>query len=212
MEKIIHVEHSKGKMEGMLKLPANCQGIVLFAHGSGSSRFSPRNNFVADFLNEGGLATLLIDLLSKEEDSVYATRFDIDLLTDRLSKVVAWLQATQETLQLPIGLFGSSTGAAAALQVASKLGNAIEAVVSRGGRPDLAMGSLRRVTAPSLFIVGGADFGVIELNEKAFQELGCKKQFEVIPNATHLFEEPGCLEEVAKVAREWFQRHLGTRK
>lgn len=208
VEKLIHVTHAHVTLEGMLKIPPLAKGIVLFAHGSGSSRFSPRNNFVADVLNEAGLATLLIDLLTKQEDENYQTRFDINLLTQRLGLVVQWLKKQPETKHLSIGLFGSSTGAAAALQVASAMDKEIKAVVSRGGRPDLAMAILDNVTAPTLFIVGGNDFGVIELNQEAYERLACLKKFEIIPNATHLFEEPGCLEEVASLAKKWFNKHL----
>lgn len=208
MEKLIHVKEADITLEGMLKVPPGAEGIVLFAHGSGSSRFSPRNNFVANVLHEGKLATLLIDLLSPEEDSVYQTRFDIDLLTKRLTLVIQWLKKQTETKDLSIGLFGSSTGAAAALRVAAALREKIKAVISRGGRPDLAMAVLNDVTAPTLLIVGGNDFGVIELNQQAYAKLNCIKKLEVIPNATHLFEEPGCLEEVAEIAREWFKAYL----
>ena len=192
-----------GTIEGILKIPEGAKGIVLFAHGSGSSRFSPRNNFVADVLNQAGLATLLIDLLSVEEDEIYRTRFNIELLTQRLTVVVDWIQQNHP---LKIGLFGSSTGAAAALQLASELD--LGAVVSRGGRPDLAMNVLHRVKAPTLFIVGGHDFGVIELNQEAFERLTCVKKFEIVPHATHLFEEPGCLEQVAELAKNWFKKYL----
>lgn len=212
MEKLIHVKHAQVVMEGMLKIPQNAQGIVLFAHGSGSSRFSPRNNFVADVLNEGGLGTLLIDLLSRQEDEIYQTRFDIGLLTERLTMVIQWLKKQPETQNLSIGLFGSSTGAAAALQAAAAMGEKIKAVVSRGGRPDLAMTVLDSVTAPTLFIVGGNDFGVIELNQEAYEKIISPKKFEIIPNATHLFEEPGCLEEVARLAKDWFKKYLVSNK
>lgn len=212
MEKLIRLKHQEVLIEGMLKIPQSAQGIVLFAHGSGSSRFSRRNNFVADILNDAGLATLLIDLLSKQEDEIYETRFDINLLTDRLIVVVKWLEQQSDTQNLGLGIFGSSTGAAAALRVASKPGQEIQAVVSRGGRPDLAMNTLDNVTAPTLFIVGGNDFGVIELNQEAFSRLTCSKKFEIVPNATHLFEEPGCLEEVARLAKEWFSKHLNRKK
>lgn len=208
MEKLIHVTHADVKLEGMLKIPSGAQGIVLFAHGSGSSRFSPRNNFVASALNEGRLATLLIDLLSPEEDAVYETRFDIKLFTERLILVIQWLKKQPETKDLSIGLFGSSTGAAAALQAAAALGKDIMAVVSRGGRPDLAMKVLDNVMAPTLLIVGGEDFGVIELNQEAYDKLVCVKQMEIVLHATHLFEEPGCLENVAQLAKEWFQKYL----
>jgi putative phosphoribosyl transferase len=211
MEKLIQIKHQDVVLEGMLKIPHDAQGIVLFAHGSGSSRLSPRNNFVADVLNEAKLATLLIDLLSKQEDETYQTRFDIDLLSDRLNVVVEWLQSQSNTQNLALGIFGSSTGAAAALRVAAKRGQEVKAVVSRGGRPDLAMDLLDSVVAPTLFIVGGDDFGVIELNQDAFSHLCCLKKFEIIPHATHLFEETGCLEEVARIATAWFHQHLKPR-
>jgi len=207
-EELIHVIKDKIKLEGMLKIPPEAEGIVLFAHGSGSSLFSPRNNFVANILNNNKLATLLIDLLSEKEDEVYETRFDIGLLTKRLILVVEWLDKHSETKNLSLGLFGSSTGAAAALQVAAALGKKIKAIVSRGGRPDLAMQVLNKVVAPSLFIVGGSDYGVIELNETAFAELNSIKKLDIVPHATHLFEEPGCLEEVARLATEWFTQYL----
>lgn len=212
MEKLIQIKYKNVTLEGMLKIPPAASGVVLFAHGSGSSRFSPRNNFVADVLNNAGLATLLIDLLSKQEDENYQTRFDITLLTERLNLVVHWLKKQPDTQHLNVGLFGSSTGAAAALCVAAEMGKDIQAVVSRGGRPDLALNLLDRVTAPTLFIVGGDDFGVIELNQEAYRQLTCFKKFEIIPNATHLFEEPGCLEEVARLAKEWFNQYLTVNK
>lgn len=204
LEKLIHLS----AMEGMLKIPEGAKSIVLFAHGSGSSRLSPRNNFVADVLNNSQLATLLIDLLTPEEDAVYETRFDIPLLTERLSNVVKWLTKQPETKNLALGLFGASTGAAAALEVAALHPKQIKAVVSRGGRPDMAMNALGNVIGPTLFIVGGNDFPVIELNKKAFEILICTKKLEIIPHATHLFEEPGCLDEVARVSNEWFHKHL----
>lgn len=208
MEELIEVKAENIALEGMLSIPDAAAGLVLFAHGSGSSRFSPRNNFVAKALQQKGLGTLLIDLLSKEEDENYQTRFDIDLLSTRLGMVHAWLQRSSATMDLPIGLFGSSTGAAAALQLAATLKEKIKAVVSRGGRPDLAMPYLKQVSAPTLLIVGGNDFGVIELNEQAFQTLLCKKEIAIVPKATHLFEEPGCLEEVAFLASDWFNKYL----
>ena len=208
MEKLIHISHPKGPMEGMLQIPPAAKGIVLFAHGSGSSRLSPRNNFVSRHLNQAGLATLLIDLLTQEEDAIYQTRFDIDLLVQRLELVAEWLTKQPETQNLSLGLFGASTGAAAALGLAAKMGSKIKAVVSRGGRPDLAIPVLDKVTAPTLIIVGGHDFGVIELNEQAFAYLKSTKQFEIVPRATHLFEEPGALEEVATLAEKWFQTYL----
>lgn len=209
MEKLIHIKANGVTIEGMLKVPDKAKGLVLFAHGSGSSRFSPRNNFVADVLNEGNLGTLLIDLLSREEDEVYQTRFNIELLSDRLIKVTDWLQKQPETKDLNLGLFGSSTGAAAALFVAARLKDQIKSVVSRGGRPDLAIPVLHQVVSPTLLIVGGNDFGVIELNQEAYEYLTCPKKFEIVEGATHLFEEPGCLEEVSKLAEKWFKKHLG---
>lgn len=205
---MVNIPYNEGELEGILKTPEGARGIVLFAHGSGSSRFSPRNNYVADVLNKAGLATLLIDLLTEKEDEIYRTRFNIELLTERLTTVVGWLKEQPNTKGLSIGLFGSSTGAAAALMLASVLGEEIKAVVSRGGRPDLAMPVLDKVKAQTLFIVGGNDFGVIDLNMEAFEKLVCVKKFEIVPYATHLFEEPGCLEEVAKLARNWFKKHL----
>lgn len=204
MEKLIHVSHGHLSLEGMLKIPPGAKGIVLFAHGSGSSRFSPRNNFVADVLREGGMATLLIDLLTSQEDENYQTRFDIDLLTERLALVAEWLKKQPDTKDLALCLFGASTGAAAALKLAARLGDSVKAVVSRGGRPDLAMDILDQVKSPTLFIVGGSDYGVIGLNQTAFDQLTCVKKFEIVPHATHLFEEPGCLEQVAQLAKAWF--------
>lgn len=209
MEKLIHIADHDMEMEGMLRIPPEALGIVIFVHGSGSSRFSPRNNFVANVLyDKGNLGTLLIDLLTKKEDEIYQTRFDIDLLTRRLMAIMKWLEKQLETKQLAVGLFGASTGAAAALNLAASQGIKIGAVVSRGGRPDLALASLGKVLAPTLFIVGGDDVGVIELNQQAYALLNCEKKFAVIPHATHLFEEPGCLEEVASIANQWFTKHL----
>ncbi len=203
----IKVQCNGHLLDGILRIPDDVKEIVLFAHGSGSSRFSPRNNFVADILYENHLASLLIDLLSQQEDEVYQTRFDIDLLTERLIAVIRWLQEQPETKNLKIGLFGASTGAAAALQAAALMKDEICAVVSRGGRPDLAMEKLPLVTAPTLLIVGGNDFGVIELNQSAYKRLRGTKKIEIIAGATHLFEEAGCLEEVAKLSTAWFQKH-----
>lgn len=208
MEQVIHVKVDNVSLEGMLNVPKNGKGIVLFAHGSGSGRFSPRNNFVANVLHQANLGTLLIDLLTKQEDEIYQTRFNIALLTERLIAIVHWLKKQKETQNLSIGLFGASTGAAAALEVAAALGKDIKAVVSRGGRPDLAINVLEKVVSPTLIIVGGNDFGVIELNKEAFELLICKKKFEIIPHATHLFEEPGTLEEVARLAKDWFVKYL----
>jgi putative phosphoribosyl transferase len=198
-----------GEVEGALDLPTGASGVVLFAHGSGSSRFSPRNNFVAGALRNAGIGTLLMDLLTPAEDEIYRTRFNITLLTERLALAADWLAASAAAADLPLGLFGASTGAAAALQLAAERKDGIAAVVSRGGRPDLAgQVALARVKAPTLFIVGGRDEGVIELNESAFLHLNCKKRIDIVPGATHLFEEPGTLEEVAKLARDWFIQHL----
>lgn len=204
MKKVIHV----GALEGILSIPEGARGIVLFAHGSGSGRLSPRNNFVADVLNKSSFATLLIDLLTEEEDEDYETRFDIGLLTERLGFVADGLNKQSETKELKLGLFGASTGAAAALKLAALLGDKVSAVVSRGGRPDLAMPILGQVLTPTLLIVGGNDFEVIELNKEAYEKLTCEKVLKIIPQATHLFEEPGTLEAVAKEANLWFNNHF----
>jgi putative phosphoribosyl transferase len=197
------------RLEGELLLPAEAGGIVLFAHGSGSSRHSPRNALVAAALREAGIGTLLFDLLTSDEDRTNATRFDIALLSRRLAAATAWLEKQQAARGLPVGYFGASTGAAAALVAASELGRGIRAVVSRGGRPDLAgAAALRRVTAPTLLIVGGRDTEVIALNRAAFAELECEKELQIVPGATHLFEEPGTLEHVAAAAAAWFGRWL----
>jgi dienelactone hydrolase len=196
-------------MEGMLELPSQPRGVVLFAHGSGSSRLSPRNNYVAQVLRAAGIGTLLLDLLTPQEDLLAENRFNINLLTQRLGDAAAWLRAHPDTAQLPLGLFGASTGAAAALQLAAVRGPVIAAVVSRGGRPDLAgRPALAQVQAPTLLIVGGDDDIVIALNRKALAELHCEKEIVIVPGATHLFEEPGTLEEVARLASGWFARHL----
>lgn len=202
----------KVALQGTLAIPAGARGLVLFAHGSGSSRLSPRNRFVADFLNEGGLATLLFDLLTADEseidDRTGALRFDIDLLGRRLVDTLDGLSARQEVRDLPVGLFGASTGAAAALIAAAARPERVMAVVSRGGRPDLADPALPRVRAPTLLIVGGWDGPVIGMNRQAAAKLSCGHRLEIVPGATHLFEEPGKLEAVARLAREWFQQHL----
>lgn len=196
------------KLEGDLAVPLEARGVVLFAHGSGSSRFSPRNNFVAGVLRQHQLATLLIDLLTSNEDETYQTRFDIELLTRRLRAVARWLRKESTVRDLPLGLFGASTGAASALRLAAQLGEGIAAVVSRGGRPDLAAESLPQVTSPTILIVGGNDDVVLELNRRAYQELRCVKELTVIPGATHLFEEAGALEAVADKAAAWFTKFL----
>lgn len=195
-------------LEGALAIPAETQGVVVFAHGSGSSRHSPRNTFVAQVLQTAGLGTLLFDLLTREEDVTYETRFDIDLLTRRLVAATRWLREQPRTRSLGIGYFGASTGAAAALRAAAALGSVIGAVVSRGGRPDLARSALDRVQAPTLLIVGGEDHVVIDLNQQAYARLHGEKQLVIIPGAGHLFEEPGTLQEVARLASQWFVRYL----
>jgi pimeloyl-ACP methyl ester carboxylesterase len=196
-------------LEGALVVPEGARGIVLFAHGSGSSRKSPRNTYVAKALRAEGLGTLLFDLLTVAEDTDYERRFEIELLSRRLADGVRFVRDDARTRSLAVGLFGASTGAAAALQVAARFAEAVGCVVSRGGRPDLAGSAvLRRVAAPTLFIVGGHDYGVIELNEAAFAELRCTKEMSIVPGATHLFEEPGTLDEVARLAAAWFVRHL----
>lgn len=193
------------ELSGELVLPPEASGVVLFAHGSGSSRFSPRNTYVANVLQQHGIGTLLFDLLTRAEDQDYAQRFDIDLLTQRLLAATDWLQKNPETKVLKIGYFGASTGAAAALQAAAKMQDAIAAVVSRGGRPELAGAvALNQVIAPTLLIVGSADHGVIELNEQAYALMTCVKKLVLVPGATHLFEEPGTLEQVAQFAADWF--------
>jgi putative phosphoribosyl transferase len=209
IESLVSIQSNGVRIEGALGMPAASFGVVLFAHGSGSSRHSPRNKYVADKLREAGLATLLVDLLSVDEDVDYSARFDIELLTRRLADAANWLSKDKRTAGLPIGLFGASTGAAAALEVAARIPERIAAVVSRGGRPDLVPApTLRRVKAPTLIIVGARDHGVIELNEQAHAELTCTKQIELVPGATHLFEERGALETVAQLASRWFVRHL----
>ncbi len=209
VQKLVSIPADQVSLEGMLELPENAAGVVLFAHGSGSSRHSPRNNFVAQVIREAGTGTLLFDLLTSSEDTVYETRFDIPLLTRRLLAATRWAQQYEATRDLAIGYFGASTGAAAALQAAAELPESIAAVVSRGGRPDLAgENALRKVQAPTLLLVGGYDDIVIGLNEKAHALLPCEKELTIIPGATHLFEEPGTLEQVAERAADWFKKHL----
>jgi fermentation-respiration switch protein FrsA (DUF1100 family) len=208
LEQIVHIPIDSIKLEGSLALPRQLPGLIVFAHGSGSSRFSPRNNFVARVLREAGIGTLLMDLLTEEEDEVYQTRFNIHLLTERLLLATSWLQKQMHTKDLVIGYFGASTGAAAALKAAAVLGSKIGAVVSRGGRPDLAEEALSRVQSPTLLIVGGNDDIVIKLNREAYTRLKGKKQLVIVPGATHLFEEPGTLEEVARLATDWFKQYL----
>jgi len=209
-QKPVNIDAGKVQLEGNLTLPEGAQGVVLFAHGSGSSRFSPRNNFVAGELFHAGIGSLLIDLLTPAEDADYENRFNIPLLTARLTAATTWLQKYPATQALNIGYFGASTGAAAALQAAAEPGNSVAAVVSRGGRPDLAGASfLAKVSAPTLLIVGGYDGEVIQLNEEAYAQLHCIKELVIVPGATHLFEEPGTLEQVARHAASWFKRYLG---
>lgn len=209
INELVHIPDGPAVIEGMLEVPANARGIVLFAHGSGSSRLSPRNNYVAQVLRQAGIGTLLMDLLTVQEDKTYATRFDIALLTRRLGVATAWLKQDPRVQGLPLGYFGASTGAAAALQAAAKMGTAISAVVSRGGRPDMAGAEiLRQVGAPTLLLVGGRDDVVIDLNQAAYEVMNCQKELSIIPGATHLFEEPGTLEEVARRATVWFDRHF----
>ncbi len=196
-------------LEGMLELPPlPARGLILFAHGSGSSRLSPRNNAVAAALREADLATLLFDLLSTAEEADRTNVFDIDLLAQRLLDATEWVWKSPEIRALPIGYFGASTGAAAALVAATRLDGRIAAVVSRGGRPDLAGGALANVKAPTLLIVGGRDTEVLALNRAALRRLHCQAAIEVVPGATHLFEEPGALEQVVELSRRWFVDHL----
>jgi len=209
----VQIPAAKVSLQGTLTLPDNPLGVVAFAHGSGSSRHSPRNRYVAEVLHQHRIATLLFDLLTPREDQTYATRFDIALLTERLLAALAWLAGNEETKGVTIGCFGASTGAAAALQAAAKHPG-VAAVVSRGGRPDLAgPQALTLVRAPTLLIVGGRDDVVIDLNRQAYDLLGCEKKLEIVPGATHLFEEPGTLESAAEHAARWFEMHFqGTRK
>jgi putative phosphoribosyl transferase len=197
-------------LRGNLVLPEHGRGLVLFAHGSGSSRLSPRNRFVAERLLRKGLGTLLFDLLRDDEAADRRNVFDISLLAERLALATDWVRSRTDLRSLPIGYFGASTGAAAALVADTITHHSIAAIVSRGGRPDLAGVALRAVRAPTLLIVGGADHGVIELNEQAFAQLTCEKRHEIVPGASHIFEEPGTLDEVVALARDWFARRLST--
>ncbi len=210
-ERYVEIDSFSAKLPGVLVLPKNARSVVVFAHGSGSSRLSPRNARVAGVLHESGFGTLLFDLLTRDEDEVYDNRFNIDLLAERLVGATEWLRKQKETRGIGLAYFGASTGAAAALQASVRLPE-IAAIVSRGGRPDLAWDYLGRVTAPTLLIVGGEDYEVIELNRRAFDRLNLeeeKKRVVIVPGATHLFEEPGALEEVARAARDWFVKFLG---
>ena len=207
-EKVVQIPADAVQLAGSLVLPEHAAGLVAFAHGSGSSRFSPRNTFVARQLNQAGIGTLLMDLLTEDEDRRYETRFDIDLLTARLLKATDWLQTQPATKDLALGYFGASTGAAAALKAAAVRTAAIRAVVSRGGRPDLAEEALAKVQSPTMLIVGGNDPVVLQLNRAAFEQIPGEKELTIVPGATHLFEEPGTLEKVAHLATNWFKRHL----
>lgn len=203
----IDVQVGEVILKGMLEVPKGAGGLVLFVHGSGSSRLSPRNGYVARVLNEAGLATFLLDLLTEDEDAIYENRFDIELLTKRLKSVCEWCQKQGETSKLKLGFFGASTGAAAALAAGAVLPE-VKAIVSRGGRPDLVDEALFKVKTPTLLIVGGLDTQVIELNESAFKKLTGIHKMEIVPGATHLFEEPGTLEKVAELAKDWFVTYL----
>lgn len=212
IESAVEIPVGDQTVRGNLTIPQGAQSIVLFAHGSGSSRFSPRNKYVANMLHEANIATLLIDLLTLQEENVdEATgqfRFDVDLLAQRLVEVTNWLKSKPATENLRLGFFGASTGAAAALIAAAKLLDEVKAVVSRGGRPDLAGEHLEKVRAPTLLIVGGNDPEVLELNQDALKAIRTEKDLQIIPGASHLFEEPGTLREAAILAREWFAKHL----
>jgi len=208
----VHIPCGAATLEGTLVIPPEASGIVVFAHGSGSSRHSPRNQFVARVIRESGNGALLFDLLTADEEIednlTRRLRFDIELLARRLVEVTRWLVAQPAARDLGIGYFGSSTGGGAALVAAAEIGRRIDAVVSRGGRPDLAGDALARVQSPTLLIVGGYDDVVIRLNEEALAELHCEKELKILPGATHLFEEPGTLDAVAHLAVDWFRRHF----
>lgn len=209
LERLVRIPVDQTHIEGLLALPVAPTGLVLFAHGSGSSRHSPRNNYVAGVLHARGVGTLLLDLLTPEEDRDYRTRFDIALLTQRLIQAALWLGLQPLCQSLPLGYFGASTGAAAALMAAAAQGPAIQALVSRGGRPDLAgPEALARVACPTLLLVGGRDEEVLELNRQAAAHMRCPHRLSVVPGATHLFEEPGTLEAVARQAADWFETYL----
>jgi putative phosphoribosyl transferase len=206
---LVTIPAGAGAMEGILDVPADPVGIVLFSHGSGSGRLSPRNNYVAGELRLAGIATLLLDLLTPAEDQRAENRFDIALLTGRLGIALGWIATQPAISSLRVGLFGASTGAASALRLAAARPDPIAAVVSRGGRPDLAGAeALRTVRAPTLLIVGGEDDVVIDLNRRAYSLLACERELQIVPGATHLFEEPGTLEQVAQLATGWFARHF----
>jgi putative phosphoribosyl transferase len=208
MEQDVRIDLDGVTLDGILGISAEGKGVVIFAHGSGSSRLSPRNTFVARFLQQAGLGTLLFDLLTREEDADSERRFDIELLARRLLTVTRWLRTRPEGKERKLGYFGSSTGAAAALLAAAEMSGAIDAVVSRGGRPDLATPFLPQVAAPTLLIVGERDSAVLRLNRQALEFLTAEKELTLVPGATHLFEEPGALDRVAEIARNWFVKYL----
>jgi pimeloyl-ACP methyl ester carboxylesterase len=203
-ENLVHIPVDDVELEGILEVPDGAEGLVVFAHGSGSSRKSPRNNFVAEVIRDRGLGTFLFDLLTEEEDQIRENRFDIPLLTDRLVAITEWLWTRDVTRDLNVGYFGSSTGAASALRAAARLEDDIGAIVSRGGRVDMASEVLDEISMPTLFIVGGADTQVLELNREAYDQLPCEKELHIVEGAGHLFEDEGELEEVADVAADWF--------
>lgn len=205
--KELDIQVGKVTLTGELAIPLKANAIIIFSHGSGSSRFSKRNREVAKYLHEKNIGTLLFDLLTVEEDKHYLNRFNIDLLTKRLAGVTEWLESLPAAKNCRIGYFGASTGAASALKAATVLPS-ITAIVSRGGRPDLAMDDLHKVEAPTLLIVGSLDYDVLELNKKAYLQLECEKKLEVVHGATHLFEEPGMMEKVSGLAADWFENHL----
>lgn len=208
MREVLRIKTDHVMLEGELALTEESRGLVIFSHGSGSSRFSPRNNFVAKYLRENGIATFLFDLLTEEEDKLYYFRFDIQTLSRRLTEVTRYLMELPSVKKLPVGYFGASTGAASAIVAASILPNDVKAVVSRGGRPDLAADYLEALKAPTLLIVGGHDKEVIALNREALQKIQADKSLQILEGATHLFEEPGMLEEVARLSSNWFKRYL----
>jgi len=211
----VHIQAGRAVLSGNLTIPQKAVALVLFAHGSGSSRHSPRNQFVARTLNDAGLATLLFDLLTQEEEAIdmhtREYRFNVGLLAERLVHATRWAKQQKQTRDLPVGYFGSSTGGGAALVAAGEIPQEVDVVVSRGGRPDLAGGALPKVQTPTLLIVGGNDDIVIELNEMARDQMHCEVKLEIVPGATHLFEEPGALERVAKLASDWFKGHVGAK-
>lgn len=206
--RVFNVSIPPFRLPGILQSPEKSQAVVIFAHGSGSSRLSPRNTYVAKALNKAGFATLLFDLLLTSEEADRRNVFDIPLLAERLATAVRWIPDQLDLTEMPIGLFGASTGAAAALVVAARMGDAVDAVVSRGGRPDLAEEALEAVRAPTLLIVGGDDHEVVSLNEQAFAKLRCRKALKIVPSATHLFTEEGALDSVIAEATAWFATHL----